>query len=85
VPIQLIIAAGDDTDICRTQAQEQRRCPASPFRPARPPRSRRRPLLDAVERQLGVVANVALNLFTNFVNNVAETEIDFPLMRAEFA
>jgi hypothetical protein len=43
------------------------------------------PLLDAVERQLGVVANVALNLFTNFVNNVAETEIDFPLMRAEFA
>ncbi len=28
-----------------------------------------------------IVANVALNLFTNYVNHVAETEIDFP--RAE--
>ena len=32
-----------------------------------------------------IVANVALNVFTNFVNNVAETEIDFPVVRAEAA
>jgi uncharacterized peroxidase-related enzyme len=29
-----------------------------------------------------IVANVALNVLTNFVNNVAETEIDFPVVRA---
>lgn len=29
-----------------------------------------------------VVAHVALNIFTNYLNNVAETEIDFPLVRA---
>lgn len=29
-----------------------------------------------------IVANVALNVLTNFINNVAETEIDFPAMRA---
>ncbi|HJP69848.1 MAG TPA: carboxymuconolactone decarboxylase family protein, partial [Sphingomicrobium sp.] len=31
------------------------------------------------ERQIiEVVANVALNVLTNFANNVAQTEIDFP-------
>lgn len=29
-----------------------------------------------------IVANVALNLFTNYFNHVAETEIDFPLAPA---
>lgn len=29
-----------------------------------------------------IVALVAENVFTNFVNNVAETEIDFPVVRA---
>lgn len=32
-----------------------------------------------------IVANVALNVFTNFLNNVAATEIDFPVVRAEAA
>lgn len=32
-----------------------------------------------------IVANVALNVFTNFLNNVAGTEIDFPVVRAEAA
>jgi uncharacterized peroxidase-related enzyme len=29
-----------------------------------------------------IVGHVALNVFTNFINNVAETEIDFPVVRA---
>ncbi|QGN54113.1 carboxymuconolactone decarboxylase family protein [Novosphingobium sp. Gsoil 351] len=29
-----------------------------------------------------IVAAVALNVFTNYVNNVAETDIDFPVVRA---
>ena len=29
-----------------------------------------------------IVANVALNVLTNFINNVAETEIDFQVVRA---
>lgn len=29
-----------------------------------------------------IVANVALNVLTNMVNNVAETDIDFPVVRA---
>jgi uncharacterized peroxidase-related enzyme len=29
-----------------------------------------------------IVANVALNVLTNLVNNVAETDIDFPVVRA---
>ena len=29
-----------------------------------------------------IVASVALNVLTNFVNNVAETDIDFPVVRA---
>ena len=29
--------------------------------------------------------NVALNVLTNFVNNVAGTDIDFPVVRAEAA
>lgn len=32
-----------------------------------------------------IVANVALNVFTNFLNNVADTEIDFPVVRADAA
>ena len=32
-----------------------------------------------------IVASVALNMLTNFINNVAETEIDFPVVRAEAA
>lgn len=29
-----------------------------------------------------IVANVALNVLTNFLNNVADTDIDFPVVRA---
>jgi hypothetical protein len=29
-----------------------------------------------------VVANVVLNIFTNYINLVAETDIDFPVVRA---
>lgn len=29
-----------------------------------------------------IVTNVALNVLTNFVNNVADTDIDFPVVRA---
>lgn len=29
-----------------------------------------------------VVAHVAMNIFTNYLNNVAETEIDFPVVRS---
>jgi uncharacterized peroxidase-related enzyme len=29
-----------------------------------------------------IVANVALNVLTNYINNVAETDIDFPVVRA---
>lgn len=32
-----------------------------------------------------IVANVALNVLTNFINNVAHTDIDFPVVRAEAA
>lgn len=32
-----------------------------------------------------IVANVALNVLTNFVNNVADTDIDFPVVRAQAA
>jgi uncharacterized peroxidase-related enzyme len=32
---------------------------------------------------LELVANVALNVFTNYLNLTAETDIDFPLVRAE--
>lgn len=32
-----------------------------------------------------IVANVAINVLTNFVNNVAETDIDFPIVRAKAA
>lgn len=31
------------------------------------------------------VGNVAVNVFTNYLNNVAETEIDFPVKRARAA
>jgi alkylhydroperoxidase family enzyme len=30
---------------------------------------------------LDIIAVVTLNIFTNYVNNVAETEIDFPVAR----
>jgi hypothetical protein len=32
-----------------------------------------------------IVANVAINFLTDFVNNVARTDIDFPSVRAEVA
>lgn len=32
-----------------------------------------------------IVVNVALNVLTNMVNNVAQTDIDFPVVRAEVA
>lgn len=32
-----------------------------------------------------IVANVALNVFTNYLNNAAQTEIDFPVVPAEAA
>jgi len=32
-----------------------------------------------------IVANVAINVLTNFINNVAQTDIDFPVVRAEVA
>lgn len=32
-----------------------------------------------------IIVNVALNVLTNFVNNVADTEIDFPVVRSEAA
>lgn len=32
-----------------------------------------------------IIANVALNVLTNFVNNVADTDIDFPVVRASEA
>jgi AhpD family alkylhydroperoxidase len=31
---------------------------------------------------LEIIANVALNVFTNYVNKVAQTEIDFPPVRS---
>jgi uncharacterized peroxidase-related enzyme len=32
-----------------------------------------------------IVANVAVNLFTNYINNVALTDIDFPVVQAKLA
>jgi uncharacterized peroxidase-related enzyme len=32
-----------------------------------------------------IVAHVALNIFTNYLNNLAETEVDFPLVSLEQA
>lgn len=32
-----------------------------------------------------VVANVVANIFTNYVNNVAETDIDFPVVKSDAA
>ena len=47
---------------------------------------------DAVQKQLGagytdgeiaeIVAHVALNVFTNYFNRAAQTDIDFPLVTA---
>jgi len=34
---------------------------------------------------IDIVANVAINVLTNFGNNVAETDIDFPVVHAEAA
>lgn len=33
------------------------------------------------EELVEIVANVALNIFTNYLNQTAETEIDFPIVR----
>ncbi len=32
-----------------------------------------------------IVANVALNVLTNYINNVAQTDIDFPVVNAKLA
>ena len=32
---------------------------------------------------IDIVANVAINVMTNFINNVADTDIDFPVLRTE--
>jgi len=32
-----------------------------------------------------IVVNVALNVLTNYVNNVARTDIDFPVVAARLA
>jgi uncharacterized peroxidase-related enzyme len=32
-----------------------------------------------------IVANVAVNVLTNYINNVAQTDIDFPVIRAKLA
>ena len=32
-----------------------------------------------------IVANVVANIFTNYINHVAETDIDFPVVRAQAA
>ena len=32
---------------------------------------------------LEIVSNVVLNIFTNYINHVAETDIDFPVVRAK--
>jgi hypothetical protein len=34
---------------------------------------------------IDIVANVTINVLTNFVNNVARTDIDFPAAHAEVA
>ena len=34
---------------------------------------------------LEVIANVALNIYTNYVNHIADTEIDFPVVELERA
>ena len=37
------------------------------------------------EAVVEIVANIALNIFTNYFNHVAGTEIDFPLVSAQIA
>ena len=37
------------------------------------------------EEIVEIVANVALNIFTNYFNHIAGTEIDFPLVNAQIA
>lgn len=32
-----------------------------------------------------IVANVAVNVLTNYINNVAQTEVDFPVIQAKLA
>jgi alkylhydroperoxidase family enzyme len=32
-----------------------------------------------------IVANVAVNVLTNYINNVAQTDIDFPVVNAKLA
>jgi uncharacterized peroxidase-related enzyme len=33
---------------------------------------------------LEIVGSTVLNIFTNYINNVARTDVDFPLVKAEF-
>ncbi len=37
------------------------------------------------EQLVEIIAHVALNVFTNYLNNAAQTDIDFPVVRAEAA
>ena len=37
------------------------------------------------EEIIEIIGNVSLNLFTNYFNHVNDTEVDFPLVRTEFA
>ena len=37
------------------------------------------------EEILEIIGNVSLNLFTNYFNHINDTEIDFPVVRTEFA
>lgn len=35
----------------------------------------------SVEEVIEIIAHIALNTFTNYVNNIAQTDIDFPLVK----
>ena len=37
------------------------------------------------EQVVEIVANTVLNIFTNYINHIAETEIDFPVVKAASA
>jgi len=37
------------------------------------------------EAVVEIVANIALNIFTNYFNHIAGTEIDFPLVNSQIA
>lgn len=39
----------------------------------------------SMESVVEIIANVALNIFTNYFNHAANTDIDFPLVKSEIA